>query len=82
MFQAIANREQDGEPKIESGVYLIDPDSKIIMHMYDDRGLDVIATKLETLRPLFSNFSDWVLEIQRHMVEFRFKSSSHELLKD
>lgn len=46
-------------PEVSSGVYVIDPRSKVIMHMYDDRGLDMIAAELETLRPLFQHFGDW-----------------------
>lgn len=79
MFQAIANREQSGVPKIASGVYVIDPNSKLIMHMYDDRGLDIIATELDTLRPLFESFSDWILDNQRHRVDSRFRTNSPEL---
>jgi hypothetical protein len=75
MFQAIANREQLGSPKIRSGVYVIDPNNELIMHMYDDRGLDVIAVELDTLRPLFETFGDWVLDNQRHKIEFRFQSN-------
>jgi hypothetical protein len=75
MFQSIANREQAGSPAISGRVYVIDPSKCVIMHMYDDRGLDVIATKLDTLRPLFETFSEWVLDNQRHRVEFRFRST-------
>jgi hypothetical protein len=79
MFEAIAHREQMGDPKVSSSVFVIDPRSKIIMHMYDDRGLDVIATDLNTLRPMFETFSAWILEDQRHRIEFRFKTNSQEL---
>ena len=58
---------------------VIDPRSKVIMHMYDDRGLDIIAAELNTLRPLFETFGDWILNNQRHRVEFRFKKSIREL---
>lgn len=79
MFEGIAHREQAGTPKISSGVYIIDPLSRIIIHMYDDRGLDVIATELETLWPLFASFREWILDNQRHRVEFRFRTNSSEL---
>lgn len=72
MFQAIANRERGGVPAIGSGVFVIEPRVEIIMHMYDDRGLDVIATNIDTLRPLYKKFKEWVLEDQRHRVAFRF----------
>jgi hypothetical protein len=77
--KGVANREQAGVPKISSGVFVIDPTSKVIMHMYDDRGLDIIAAELNTLRPLFKIFGDWILNSQRHRVEFRFKTSIQEL---
>jgi len=78
MFQAIANREQPGDPKVNSGVFVIEPRSKIIMHMYDDRGLDVIAAEIDTLRPMFESFNDWILDNQRHRIEFRFRANSRE----
>jgi hypothetical protein len=78
LFQAIANREQTGHPKISSGVYVIDPDAKIVMNMYDDRGLDIIAAELETLRPLFEQFNGWLLDNQRTRIELRFRASRKE----
>jgi hypothetical protein len=78
MFGAIANREQDGVPKISSGVFVVDPQSKVIMHMYDDRGIDIVAAELNTLRPLFENFADWILENQRHRIESRFRTPAGE----
>jgi hypothetical protein len=78
MFQAIANREQSAFPKISSGVFVIDPSSNVIMHMYDDRGLDIIAAELNTLRPLFRSFGDWILGNQRHRIAFRFRTTSDE----
>jgi hypothetical protein len=81
MFQAIANRERGGTPSIASGVYTIDPHSKIIMHMYDDRGLDVIATDGVALLPLYKSFGDWVLDEQRHRVAFRFRNTPNESLQ-
>jgi hypothetical protein len=74
MFQGIANREQPGSPKIESAVYVISPGKKTILHMYDDRGLDVIASQLSTLRPVFNKFSEWILDNQRQRIDFRFSS--------
>ncbi len=70
--------EQSGDPKVTSGVYVIDPHSKIIMHMYDDRGLDIIAAELNTIRPLFESFRDWILDNQRHRIELRFSTASQE----
>jgi hypothetical protein len=78
MFQAIANRERGGVPSIASGVYVVHPQSKIILHMYDDRGLDVIAHDESTVRPLYESFAEWVLEDQQHRVAFRFGDRSKQ----
>jgi hypothetical protein len=43
--------------------------------MYDDRGLDVIAAELNTLRPMFESFNDWILDNQRHRIELRFRTN-------
>lgn len=75
MFQGIANREQQGSPKISSGVFAIAPSSKIIMHMYDDRGLDIVSAELNTLRSLYEGFDSWVLDNQRHRIASRFTTA-------
>jgi Domain of unknown function (DUF3885) len=80
MFQGIANREQGGAPRVLSGVYVIAPHAKVILHMYDDRGLDILAFELETLRPLYESFSDWILEDQRHRIKLRFGNTSNQSL--
>jgi hypothetical protein len=62
MFQAIANSDHGLIPAIAGSVYVIDDRAKLIMHMYDDRGLDVIAANASTLAALYKRFSDWVLK--------------------
>ena len=78
MFQGIANRERGSQPRVSSGVYVIVPHAKAILHMYDDRGLDILAFDLETLRPLYDSFSDWIVEDQRHRIKFRFGDASRQ----
>jgi hypothetical protein len=74
MFQACANADLGGTPSIAGRAYAIDHRTKIIMHMYDDRGLDVIAANASALLPVYDRFSDWILDNQRHRIEFRFKN--------
>jgi Domain of unknown function (DUF3885) len=78
MMQAIARRERGGTPAISSNVYTIDPRSRIIMQMYDDRGLDVIATETAALLHMYEKFAPWVLYAQRHRVQFRFQNKTDE----
>jgi hypothetical protein len=73
MLQAVANRERGGTPSIRSGVYTIDDRAKLILHMYDDRGLDIIAASASTLVPLYERYADWILNNQRRKIDLRFK---------
>src|ERR1700733_9137768 len=73
MLQAVANRERGGTPSIGSGVYAIDDRAKLILHMYDDRGLDIIAANASTLVPLYERYADWILDNQRRKIDLRFK---------
>jgi hypothetical protein len=73
ILQAVANRERGGAPSIGSGVYTIDDRAKLIMHMYDDRGLDIIAANASTLVPLYERYADWILDNQRRTIDLRFK---------
>ncbi len=79
MMQAIAGRERGGTVAISGNVYTIDPRKGIIMHMYDDRGLDVIATDTAALLPMYERFGQWVLDAQRHKVQFRFRNKTDEV---
>jgi hypothetical protein len=40
----------------------------MIVHMYDDRGLDIIAATRESLRPIYRPFNDWVLDFDRERI--------------
>lgn len=67
------------QPRISNGgsllgdVYFINLNKKIIFHMYDDRGLDIIATDKETLAPLYKKYNDWILNYDRNKIDTLFK---------
>jgi len=42
--------------------YLVDISEGLILHVYDDRGMDVIATKDAPLKELFTTYRTWLLE--------------------
>lgn len=45
--------------------FLHDPKQGLLLHAYDDRGMDVIADDAERLRGLHATFSDWLLDDDR-----------------
>ena len=54
-------------------VYFVNIDKKLIFNMYDDRGLDIIATDKETIRPIYIKHNDWILDYDREQIDKQFK---------
>ena len=40
--------------------------------MYDDGGLDIIAGKIETIKPVYTKFKNWILESNRDEIDVVF----------
>ena len=53
-------------------IYFIHIDKKIIFHMYDDRGLDIVASDIETLKPLYKTYNNWLLDYDREQIDQLF----------
>jgi hypothetical protein len=60
----------DGADQFRS--YLVDFERGILVDVYDDRGMDVIAVDCEALRPLHVRFSDWLLDYDRARMDAMF----------
>ena len=74
VFEGIANADHARRrPAISSRVYFINPASNVILHMYDDRGLDVIARNKRTLNALYHAFNGWLLDYDRARMEQAFE---------
>ena len=54
-------------------IYFINITKNLIFNMYDDRGLDIIANDLETIRPIFTSHNAWILEYDREQIEKTFE---------
>lgn len=68
------------QPRLDTGgfltskeVYFMNIDKKLIFHMYDDRGLDVIAADKETIKPIYTKHNDWILDYDREQIDAQFK---------
>ena len=44
-----------------TAAYLVDAENGLVLHLYDDRGMDVIASQKAPLSDLFFRFNDWLL---------------------
>lgn len=45
-----------------SNAYIVDAENGLILHLYDDRGMDVVAFHKAPLSNLFVKFNDWLLD--------------------
>ena len=54
-------------------IYFVNIDKKLIFHMYDDRGLDIVSADKETLRPIYKKLNDWILEYDREQIDKQFE---------
>ncbi len=68
------------QPRLDSNwfftskeVYFINIDKKLIFHMYDDRGLDIVSADNETLRPIYNKHNDWILDYDREQIDRQFE---------
>lgn len=64
LWHAIA-AEMPVYPSAPVVAFLLDPNSFVMLHVYDDRGMDVIAHDSVKLRELYFNFSNWLLDDDR-----------------
>jgi Domain of unknown function (DUF3885) len=70
--EVIANADHAREPSIGGRVYFINTLTHAIVHIYDDRGMDVIATNRESLRGLYREFNEWILDYDGGAIDRRF----------
>jgi len=54
-------------------VYFVNIDKKLVFNMYDDRGLDIIASDVETLRPIYDKYKNWLLEYNKKQIDKIFE---------
>lgn len=63
-----------GSQEFVSSVYIFDIENHVMLHMYDDRGLDVAAHDKNTLIPAYTNLNTWILDYDRDKIDKVFLS--------
>ncbi|MGE8134040.1 DUF3885 domain-containing protein [Novosphingobium subterraneum] len=61
LWHAVAS-EMPIYPRAPVVTFLIDPNASVMMHIYDDRGMDVSAFDAAKLKGLYAGFADWLLD--------------------
>ncbi|WP_110114255.1 DUF3885 domain-containing protein [Bacillus sp. CGMCC 1.16541] len=62
-----------GFPRNGIDIYFVNVTKKMIYHLYDDRGCDVIASNKEDLRSLYEQRNEWILDYDREQIDRIFK---------
>jgi hypothetical protein len=73
VFRAIGNIDYARLPKISDRVFLLNVSRDVILHMYDDRGLDVISADPTSLLALYKSHNAWILKYDRERIDAIFE---------
>ncbi len=73
MLKAICNQDMGLKPSIFHDVYFINVSKDTIFHVYDDRGCDLLATSPDTIRDIYEEYNDWILNYDRDKIDKVFK---------
>ncbi|MBS1527921.1 MAG: DUF3885 domain-containing protein [Bacteroidetes bacterium] len=74
VLKAIANTDfPPREPRFKflnnPNIYFINISRNVIFHMYDDRGLDIIASDINILKPIYQKYNSWILNTNREHID-------------
>jgi hypothetical protein len=75
ILEGIANCDHLVDPWIDDGVYVVAPEKGLLFHMYDDRGLDMVATDRAMLAPIYRRFHHWLLDDFRERMDEMFEDT-------
>ncbi|MGH4118627.1 DUF3885 domain-containing protein [Clostridium sp.] len=74
LFREILLGDLGGVNAFVSSIYLFDIDAHVMLHLYDDRGLDIVAHDKNTLMPLYQELNAWILDYDREQIDERFSN--------
>ncbi|MBD8006055.1 DUF3885 domain-containing protein [Bacillus norwichensis] len=71
VYSAISEEEY----KSIGDLFIINSSNNTIYHLYDERGLDIVSQKKETIMNLYKKFNKWILEYDRKRINEIFKNN-------
>lgn len=74
ILESIIWSDVDGRNDLQACVFIINPHNNVIFQLYDDRGLDVISDKYESLYKIYKKYYDWILNYNREEITNRFEN--------
>lgn len=61
-----------GNSEFESSVFLFNKSKNLMFHLYDDRGLDLVAKDKSVLYPFYEKYKHWIIDYDRKRIESIF----------
>lgn len=68
LLEEISKADLGGFSDLVSSVYLFDTNLNVLFYYYDDRGLDIVSEKKETISLLYKNYNEWILDYDREKI--------------
>lgn len=65
--------------QFEGSVHFVDTIDHVIIHLYDDRGMDIISASEEHIYNIYKDYNYWVLESERANIKRIFASYSERI---
>jgi Domain of unknown function (DUF3885) len=69
LWHAVMWKDHGTWMNLSPDVRVLDEERRILFHPYDDRGADLFATSIDSLRPAYERFVDWILEFDREKID-------------
>ncbi|WP_051404786.1 DUF3885 domain-containing protein [Bacillus cihuensis] len=65
------------QPPVNQSCFIINTNTSTIFHMYDDRGLDLLANHNDTIKHIYQKYSSWILDYDRKEIDEDFVMGLH-----
>jgi hypothetical protein len=69
VFREIILGDLGGSNEFVSSIFLFDVKNHVMLHLYDDRGLDIIAHGKNKLIELYKQLNTWILDYDRERID-------------
>lgn len=78
LLSAILNTDfgKDRNPRLRGECYFVNHSKNLVLFMYDDRGMDIVAAERSALVPIYNEHQQWILDYDRPQIERIFAEAS------
>lgn len=77
LLRAISYVDFMKQPPVKQSCFIINTNTSTIFHMYDDRGLDLLANHNDTIKHIYQKYSSWILDYDRKEIDEDFVMGLH-----